>query len=95
VSTAAPPLTIEDLGDKLDAVLDRLSSSALLPRFFSVPAAAEYVSVSDESIRHLLAAGKLTALHPVPGRVVIDRQELEALILSSNQRLRKGRGIRK
>jgi hypothetical protein len=92
VSTAAPEITISDLASKLDAVLERLSAPA--QEFFSIPAAAEYSSISPESVRHLLAAGKLTAFHPVPGRVVVSRKELEAYILGTDARQRKGRGIR-
>jgi hypothetical protein len=63
-----------------------------LRRFLSVAAASEYSSLSAKSIRRLLAAGKLTTLRPVRGRVVIDRNELDALVLGSGVTVRQGRG---
>src|SRR5436190_1871356 len=84
-------MTLEDLAAKLDGLIAKVSAPA--PKFLSINAAAEYCSISPESIRHLVSAGKLTPLHPVPGRVVISREELEALVLSSDSRPRKGRAF--
>lgn len=80
--------TIEE---KLDALLGRLAAQDR--RFFGVDEAAKYASLSPESIRRLLAGGRLTALRPVTGRVLIDRRELDSLILASNQRPRRRRGV--
>jgi len=71
---------------------NRLPQSDPPPRFMGVRAAGAYVGVSAESIRRLIRAGTLTALRPVPGRVVIDRQELEQLVRNSDIRPPKGRG---
>ena len=61
-------------------------------RFLTVKHSAEYSDLSEESLRRLLAAKKLTALRPVRGRVLIDREELDAYIRSCKGTPRKGRG---
>lgn len=91
-SQSGPPDAIAVLSAKVDQLL-RVARRADA-RFLSVAGAASYASLSEESIRKLLAAGKLTPLRPVRGRVVIDRHELDAFVLSCDQRLRRGRGIR-
>jgi len=52
-------------------------------RWLTVQGAAKYASLSDESIRRLLSSGRLTAHRPVPGRVIVNRSELDAVIRSS------------
>ena len=64
------------------------------PRFFTVKGAANYSGLSEASIRRELSKGKLTALRPVKGRVLLDRIELENVIRTSDFRPRTGRGIR-
>jgi excisionase family DNA binding protein len=88
VSTA--PATIDDLSSKLDALLERLKDG--LPRYLTIGGSAAYTSISEESIRRLIAGGKLTALRPVKGRIVIDRFALDAYVLSCDSRPRTGRG---
>lgn len=83
---------LDAIAARLDAILARLDAPPV--RYLTVDRAAGYASLSAESIRRLLAAGKLTPLRPVPGRIVIDRQQLDSLILSSDQRPRTGRGRR-
>lgn len=63
-----------------------------MTRWLSVADAAVYSSLSEESIRRLMAANKLTAHRPVRGKIVIDRLELDAFILGSTAEPRKGRG---
>jgi hypothetical protein len=63
-------------------------ATAITPRFLGVRGAAIYASLSEDSIRSLLARGKLTKLRPLRGKILIDRQELESLILSSTAALR-------
>lgn len=82
---------LERIDLKLQTLLDRVTIQD--KRFLAVPDAAAYAGVSDESIRRLLAAGKLTAFRPVPGRVVVDRRELDAVILASSRRPSQGRGM--
>jgi excisionase family DNA binding protein len=91
-TTTSAPVSLESLAGKLDA-LTAIAKRADA-RFLSVKHAADYCSVSPDSIRCLLSSGKLRALRPVKGRIVIDRAELDALVLGSDQRPRKGRGIR-
>lgn len=88
------PTTIEALAEKLDAVLLAVKQPVDAPRFLSVERAADYCSLSVESIRRLLASGKLTPLHPVRGRVVLDRNQLDAYVLGADSRPRTGRGRR-
>jgi excisionase family DNA binding protein len=61
-------------------------------RYLTIAAAAAYTSLSEDSIRRMLEVGKVTALRPVKGRILIDRQELDAAIRSSTATPRKGRG---
>ena len=89
-----------DARDPLAAILDRLDQlqaelAKPLPRFLAVAAAAVYASLSEDVIRSLYARGDLTALRPVKGRVLIDRLELDGLILGSTDRPQNGRGIRR
>jgi hypothetical protein len=61
-------------------------------RFLTVASAANYCSLSEDSIRGMLLAGKVVALRPVNGRVLIDKRLLEAAVLSSTKRARRHRG---
>jgi excisionase family DNA binding protein len=81
---------LDALERKLDQLLER--GPAVERRFFGVEDAAVYTSLSAESIRRLLATGRLTALRPRRGRVLIDRRELDALVLGSTRRPTGGRG---
>jgi hypothetical protein len=74
-----------------ERVAERLAGTPA-KRFLSVPEASAYSTLSEDAIRSLLAGGKLTACRPVRGRVVIDKRELDCLILSSTDRPRCGRG---
>jgi hypothetical protein len=89
---------MSDRLDRLAAAIaaklaDQLASKPA-PRYLTVAAAAEYVCLSQDSIRAMLDARRLTPLRPVAGRIVIDRRELDAVIQSSTRRPRTGRGIR-
>ena len=88
--STAPEITVADWARL--CVLGQLS--AMSPRFLAIDGAAAYTSLSPESIRRLIETGRLTALRPIPGRVLIDRLELDALVTSSTKCLQKGRGIR-
>jgi len=85
-------VTLELLAAKLNELLDIAKRGSA--RFLTVQGAAEHSSLSPESIRRLISAGKLTALRPVRGRVLIDRRQLDSVVLSATQRPRRGRGIR-
>jgi excisionase family DNA binding protein len=64
-------------------------------RWLSVEGAAEYCSLSDKSIRNLVADGTLNPSRTVRGRLLVDRQELDAaLVAGCGKRLRRGRGIK-
>ena len=76
---------------KLDALLERTNTGPIR-RFMTIARSAKYADLSPESIRRLLASGKLTGLRPVRGRVLIDRTQLDALVLSSTLVPRVGRG---
>jgi hypothetical protein len=78
-----------------DVVAERVVSclrSLVLKRFLSVVEAAEFSGLSADSIRTLLAGGRLTGYRPVAGRVVVDREELLAFIRSSTKAPRRRRG---
>jgi excisionase family DNA binding protein len=92
-----PDFDLEDIASTLavqiaDRVAERIAAAAS-QRYLTVRHAAAYCDLSEDSIRSLLAGGKLTALRPVPGRAVIDRRELDALLASSTKRPRHGRGV--
>ena len=73
--------TLDTIAATLGKLLDR--SQAPPQRFLRVSQAAEYAGVAVKTIRRLLATGRLHTYRPVRGRVVIDRQELDQLILTS------------
>lgn len=58
---------------------------ALMPqqRYLSRRAAAEYAGLSVASIDRLLAERRLTRLHPIPGRTLIDREQLDSCMQMS------------
>jgi excisionase family DNA binding protein len=88
-----PSIDLEALAERVaEHLAERLTSQAQR-RYLTVAHAAEYSDLSTDSIRSLISAGKLTALRPVPGRIVIDRRELDALLASSTRRPRRGRGV--
>lgn len=64
-------------------------------RWLTVREAAAYLSLSDDSVRAMLAVGRLTARRPVPGRVLIDRRELDFIVFGSTAKPVHGRGIRR
>ena len=82
----------------LNAILEKLDlllrQAGPAPRFLSIASAAQFASLSEDSIRRLLERSALTAYRPVKGKVLIDRCELEQLILGSTTTPRTGRGIR-
>jgi excisionase family DNA binding protein len=85
-----------DIDTLADAVSERLAEgqvAVVTPRYFGVREAALYAGLSEDSIRSMLSSGKLTALRPVCGRVVIDRRELDAAIQASTGRTRRRRGV--
>jgi hypothetical protein len=88
-----PELDLDTLVERLaTAVTERLGAAAAR-RYFSIAAAAAYTGLSADSIRGLITTDKLTAYRPVPGRVLVDRRELDSLIQASTKRPRRGRGI--
>jgi excisionase family DNA binding protein len=83
------------LESRLDQLLELARRPPPEPRFLGVEEAASYASLSAESIRRMLAAGQLTPYRPRRGRVLVDRRELEAVVLASTGRVKGGRGARR
>jgi hypothetical protein len=83
-----------EIRNLLAALVERQHVPEVDARFLDVQSAARFTSLSPESIRRLLSAGKLTPLRPVRGRVLIDRLQLESYVAGSVQTLRRGRGRR-
>jgi hypothetical protein len=79
---------------RIEKLLRRLlaRTEAGEPRFLGIEAAAAFCGHSPTTVRTWLATGKLTGLRPATGRVVVDRRELVALVLSSTKRPHGGRG---
>ncbi len=87
-----------DVAELAAAVRDLMQriESQREPGWLSVDAAARYCSLSPKSIRNLISAGRIVPSRAVRGKVLIDRQQLDAaLIEGCGTRLRKGRGIRR
>jgi excisionase family DNA binding protein len=84
--------SIQAIVERLDLLVER-SHAAPQARYLSIKSAAGYTELSEDSIRRMLERGDLTALRPVRGKILIDRQELDAVILGSTTRPRMGRGI--
>jgi hypothetical protein len=90
------PATVDDLirlESKIDALADRLASAG--SRWLSLADAARYAAMSEPSFRRLVAAGRVTAHRPLAGKIVIDKRQLDNLILSATTRPRSGRGRRR
>jgi hypothetical protein len=89
---SSPTLAAEQLAALARMIAEQLAER-LSPevRYFTVAKAAKYSSLSPDSIRGLLALGKLKSLRP-NGRVLIDRRQLDALILGSTKRRRRHHG---
>jgi excisionase family DNA binding protein len=86
------PLDIDLLAAQLaDRLADRLANDAAR-RYLPVSEAATYCGISEDSVRSMLTSGRLTALRPVPGRIVIDRRQLDAVVQASTGRSRRRRG---
>ena len=91
------PLFLCANGDLImsNALLDEPSGTETWPRFLSIERAGQYSCLSSSSIRRLLSAGKLTALRPCRGRVLVDRHQLDSVVSGSSSAPRSGRGIRR
>ena len=83
---------LADIAAKLDALIARDVQSSV--RWLDVEGAAAYCSLSTKSIRRLVSSGKLTPRRPVRGKILLDRQEIDAVVASATGSLRKGRGRR-
>jgi hypothetical protein len=81
---------IEELHQKVDRLLEQHCHAHA--RFLGIVGASRRANLSPESIRRLIAGGRLTAYRPVKGRVVIDVRELDAFVLGSTVTPRTGRG---
>ena len=86
-------MNLEEIGALLQQLLETQKQLPLSSKgFLTLKKAAEYSDLSVESLRRLCESGKLTALRPVKGRIVVDRLELEAYIRSCTSTPRTGRG---
>ena len=66
------------------------------PRWLSVSLTAQYASLGEKSVRNLVSSGTLTPSRTVRGKLLIDRLQLDAVLLAGcGRRLRKGRGLRR
>lgn len=72
--------------------IDTPSADQRWPRWQTLGVASEYASLSQASLRRLVAAGRLTAHRPVRGRVLLDQVEIDALIGGATAEPRTGRG---
>jgi hypothetical protein len=95
VSSAPSAPTLGDVLARLESLQEAIEHRPIVtPKFVGIGGASVYCSLSAESIRGLIAAGKLTALRPVRGRIVLAIEELDAFVRSSTSSIRGGRGSR-
>jgi hypothetical protein len=92
-----PTDAVHDIVVRLEAIerkIDNMSRAAggRERRYESLRRAASGADLSVPSLRRLIDSGKLRAHRPVPGKILIDRRELEALIAASTVKRRGGRG---
>jgi hypothetical protein len=88
-----PESTIGERLDQIEGLLRQLVAGAAASRWLTIAEGAEYARLSEESIRRLLASRKLTPHYPRPGRILIDKRELDGLIAGSIRRpVGAGRG---
>jgi hypothetical protein len=64
-------------------------------RWASVREAATYSGLSEKTIRRFIASGNLSPYWPLPGRVVVDLRDLDALITGSTVAGKRGAYLRK
>lgn len=72
--------------------LQNLIDLAAKQRWLTVKGAAEYASLSEDSIRRMLEEEALTPYRPRRGTVLIDRRQLDRYILSATGKPQGGRG---
>ncbi|MBN2475659.1 MAG: excisionase family DNA-binding protein [Pirellulales bacterium] len=82
---------VEVAGELLRELLSR--AAAPPQRYLTVAGAAAYTGLSPDSIRALIEQGRLTALRPVRGRILVDRDEVDAVVRSATGRPARGRGM--
>lgn len=90
MSSAELESLVRELGKKFESLSASLVGAP--QRYLTIKSAARYADLSEESVRRMISAGKLTAYRPVRGRVLIDRHELDSAIRSSTKAPRSGRG---
>lgn len=89
---AAPKLDLEWLLDLLaERVAAKLAAqesreAKIKPRLLTVSAAAEYLSRSSHSVRHLIAAGKLPVVK-LDQRIFLDLKDLDRIIEGCKERV--------
>jgi len=82
-------ILLEAILNRLDALTDRTE----VQRFMGVKSAAAYADLSEDSVRELIRRGDLTDYRPLKGKILLDREQLDRLVLGSTTRPRTGRGI--
>ena len=75
-------MTLESIADKLDQLLERQATPA---RWLPIPADVAYSGVGRETLRKMLRDRRLTAYRPSPRRVVVDREQIDRVILATAQ----------
>jgi hypothetical protein len=85
---------VRELAVDLRSLIERMESQQW-PRWLSVSQAARYASLGEKSIRNLIAAAVIVPSRTVRGKLLIDRMQLDAALLSGcGRELRSGRGMR-
>lgn len=55
-------------------------------KYATIAEVADFTGLSEGTIRNLLTMRELTAYRPVPGRIVLDLQEVEKFVRDSAER---------
>ncbi len=72
--------SIADVIDRLDVLLERVTAAPTWGRWLDLESAERYCGLSIRSLRRLISSGTLTPHRICPGRVLLDRTELDAAI---------------
>jgi hypothetical protein len=62
------------------------TTTELAPRYLTFASATDYCGLSEKALRKLAAQGRFRTLRPLPGRILIDRQDLDRFLDSTAQK---------
>ena len=85
---------LKDFERKLENLMQQMLAH-LGRGYLSLKSASFYCDLSQKTLRRFISEGSLKEYRPARGKVLIKREELDALIEKSTKKIRRGRGIRR